>query len=462
MQDHTIWLEQTVEERTAQRKANAERERLIAAVTSSILSSLDLSTTLNTLVCDVQTLMDCDRVAIWQIQPDCQALVVAEAVSSGIESLMGRLINSACFAKETSEESCRTQVRDVTDGDTTEGLPACRRGLIDQLHTRASALFPIIHNHIVWGFLEASEIHHPRQWQPEEETLLERLATKLSIAVELANMHQQLKESEQRYANLAAMAPVGIFRTDTNGHCTYTNERWHQISGLTKEDIDAIEWTQVVHPDDGDLVRTAWHRTIDENVPFSLEFRFQKPEDVVAWVCGLVEAERDGNGKTVGYVGTFTDITNRKIAEANLSQLNRQLEAVVEERTQDVFARDAQLLDLFENATDLIQSVSPDGRILFVNRAWKETLGYSEEEIQVMSIFQIVHTLDVAHYQAMMARLFMGEQCLGIEARFLAKDGREIMVEVNVNCRFQDGKPIATRGIFRDITERHVAEKSLR
>ena len=79
-----------------------------------------------------------------------------------------------------------------------------------------------------------------------------------------------------------------------------------------------------------------------------------------------------------------------------------------------------------------------------------------------MSIFQIVHPLDVAHYQAMMARLFMGEQCLGIEARFLAKDGREIMVEGNVNCRFQDGKPIATRGIFRDITERHGAEKSLR
>ena len=462
MQDHTIRLEQVVEERTAQRKVNAERECLIAAVTSSILSSLDLPTTFNTLVCDVQALIDCDRVAIWQIQPDCQALVVAESVSSGIESLMGRLIHSACFAKDTSEEAFRTQVRDVTDGDTTEGLSACRRGLIDQLHTRASALFPIIHHHIVWGFLEASEIHDPRQWQPEEETLLERLTTKLSIAVELANKHQQLKESEQRYANLAAMVPVGIFRTDTDGHCTYTNERWHQISGLTKEDIDAIEWTQVVHPDDGELVRTAWERTIDENIPFSLEFRFQKPEGVVTWVYGLAEAERDCNGNTVGYVGTFTDITKRRIAEANLSQLNRQLEVVVEERTQDVLAQEAQLLDLFENATDLIQGLSPDGRILFVNRAWKQTLGYSEDEIKTMSIFQIIHPLDVAHCQTVMARLSTGEQCLGIEARFLAKDGREIMLEGNVNCRFQDGKPIAIRGIFRDITERHKAEKSLR
>jgi len=121
MQDHTIRLEQAVEERTAQRKVNAERECLIAAVTSSILSSLDLPTTFHTLVCDVQALIDCDRVAIWQIQPDCQALVVAESVSSGIESLMGRLIHSACFAKDTSEETFRTQVRDVTDGDTTEG-----------------------------------------------------------------------------------------------------------------------------------------------------------------------------------------------------------------------------------------------------------------------------------------------------------------------------------------------------
>jgi PAS domain S-box-containing protein len=152
----------------------------------------------------------------------------------------------------------------------------------------------------------------------------------------------------------------------------------------------------------------------------------------------------------------------RKIANDALHQLNQDLEARVAQWTIELQSREAQLRDLFDNATDLIQSVNQDGRILFVNVAWKDTLGYEDADLAQLSIFQIIHPDDLEHCQTAMTRLFAGEPCLGIETRFLTKDGREIIVEGNVNCQMQDGQPVATRGIFRNITERKQAENALR
>ncbi|OYD92339.1 hypothetical protein CDG76_22580 [Nostoc sp. 'Peltigera membranacea cyanobiont' 210A] len=151
----------------------------------------------------------------------------------------------------------------------------------------------------------------------------------------------------------------------------------------------------------------------------------------------------------------------RQIANNALHRLNQELEGRVKQRTQELQAREAQLRDLFDNATDLIQSVSPDGRILFVNRAWKETLGYNDADLEQLSIFQVIHPDDLEYCQTAIQSLFTGALSLDIETRFLTKDGREIIVEGNINCQFQDEQPIATRGIFRDITQRKQAEAEL-
>ncbi len=129
---------------------------------------------------------------------------------------------------------------------------------------------------------------------------------------------------------------------------------------------------------------------------------------------------------------------------------------------QQLIEREEQLRDLFENATDLIQSVDIDGQILFVNRAWRETLGYDETEIKQISIFQVVHPEELEHCRQMMQDLFtFSTPCLNIETRFITKDGKEIIVEGNVNCRLKDGIPFCTRGVFHDITQRKLTEAAL-
>jgi len=117
------------------------------------------------------------------------------------------------------------------------------------------------------------------------------------------------------------------------------------------------------------------------------------------------------------------------------------------------------LLDFLEHANDLVQSVSPDGRFLYVNRAWKETLGYSDEDIRQLNIFDIITPDCHDRCRLLFAELFRGKRLEYVEASFRAKDGHLVYVEGSCNCRFENGFPVSTRGIFRDVSDRKRAEK---
>ena len=120
-----------------------------------------------------------------------------------------------------------------------------------------------------------------------------------------------------------------------------------------------------------------------------------------------------------------------------------------------------QLSELFDSTKDLIQSISLDGRLLFVNRAWCETLGYSEQEAAEINIFQVIHADHHAPCQQFLQRLIAGEPMGLIEIPFVTKHGEIVVVEGNVALHTVDNKPIATRGIFRVITDRKAAEEKM-
>ena len=116
---------------------------------------------------------------------------------------------------------------------------------------------------------------------------------------------------------------------------------------------------------------------------------------------------------------------------------------------------------LFENAHDMIQSVAPDGRFIFVNPSWLKTMGYTVDDLKTITMFDIMHPDCKDHCAAIFKKVMSGEAADNVEATFISKDGHKIEVEGNVNVRSVDGKVIATQGIFRDITRRKKAEKQL-
>ncbi len=161
---------------------------------------------------------------------------------------------------------------------------------------------------------------------------------------------------------------------------------------------------------------------------------------LIAWTnTALVNAE----GEVEFVMSTGIDITERKLAELALKES--------EERYRD----------LFENASDLIQAVDAEGYFLYVNRAWKETLGYTDAQIQQMRIFDIIHPDYREHCQVAFQKLVAGEPLDKVETAFVTAKGETVWVEGSVNCRFEDGVMVSTRGIFRNITERKKAAEEL-
>jgi diguanylate cyclase (GGDEF)-like protein/PAS domain S-box-containing protein len=129
---------------------------------------------------------------------------------------------------------------------------------------------------------------------------------------------------------------------------------------------------------------------------------------------------------------------------------------------EELLVKEARYRDFLDQANDLIQIIAPDGKLLFVNRAWRETLGYTEEETANLSVFDVITPESLGHCQEAFRRIVAGEDVGRIEAQFRSKDGRIIQVEGCTNCRQEAGQPLNTRGIFRDVTERKRAEQALR
>ena len=164
------------------------------------------------------------------------------------------------------------------------------------------------------------------------------------INEELENRVEQrtteLRESEQRFASLTAAAPVGIFRMNQNNECIYVNEFWSQITGRASDVALGYGWMKTIHPDDQDQVRQRWTQVIAQRSPYQGEGRCVRPDgtNVFFYCQALPEIDEDGN--FIGYIGTLTDISDRKKAEAELQQKNIELEELVQLREEALTLRE--------------------------------------------------------------------------------------------------------------------------
>ena len=119
--------------------------------------------------------------------------------------------------------------------------------------------------------------------------------------------------------------------------------------------------------------------------------------------------------------------------------------------------------DLFDHAHDLIHIVEPDGKILFVNKAWKNVLGYTPEEIEGKLIESFVDPNDrdlfITYRKEIIAGLTENTEVI---VKFISSNGNKISLEGFVSVRKFNDKPLYTRGIFRDVTAKLQIEKELR
>jgi PAS domain S-box-containing protein len=114
--------------------------------------------------------------------------------------------------------------------------------------------------------------------------------------------------------------PIAGFLADRTGHYLYASDRYCELVGVVPAEVQGNNWKQTIHRDDCAAVEAAWQNAVQNSLPFQTEYRLSKPSSSVAWVLVQAIAERDAAGTVIGYVGSLTDITDRKQAEESLRQ----------------------------------------------------------------------------------------------------------------------------------------------
>ncbi len=135
---------------------------------------------------------------------------------------------------------------------------------------------------------------------------------------EMLEAEGQLRRSEARFRILGLQAPVGIFEADAGGHCTFVNTRWCELTGLSEEEALGQVWSRAVHPDDIPRVAFAWDAAIERHGEFRAEYRLQRADGQDVWVSGGAAPLVDATGRHGGWLGTVTDVTERRRSEEEL------------------------------------------------------------------------------------------------------------------------------------------------
>ena len=167
---------------------------------------------------------------------------------------------------------------------------------------------------LVWALLSVSLVHDadgaPLYFVSQVQDITER-----------KRVEGDLRASEQRFRVLAASAPVGICASDPDGACTYVNDYWCRLAGMSRERALGHGWLDAVHPDDRKALRDAMAEAGRTGGELALEHRYLRPDGSVVWLSGRAVPLRAPDGRITGYIGTVADITEAKRAQEQLREL---------------------------------------------------------------------------------------------------------------------------------------------
>jgi len=176
---------------------------------------------------------------------------------------------------------------------------------------------------------------------------------------------------------------------------------------------------------------------------------------------GLIEFKKKDNSKLINIINAFpikdADFNEfgYVICGKDVNKLNEISKRV--ETTEKIYK------ELFENSTDLIQTIDINGNIISVNKIWLNTLGYSQEESKKLNISNVLSKQNKYYKKRGFVEAILKEKIKKTKVvLFKSKDGTEYILKGNSIIDYYNGKPIAIRSIFRNITEVKKARDKLK
>ncbi|MBN1606038.1 MAG: diguanylate cyclase [Polyangiaceae bacterium] len=290
-------------------------------------------------------------------------------------------------------------------------------------------------------------------------------------------------------------AAVGLAQITLDGRVLNVNQEYCRLIGHSSEEVLSPGFTfeALTPPEDLDAERAQVERLLrGEADRFTLVKRFARPDGQMTWVDLCVDSLRDESGKPISFISAAVDITESKLAEAELARHRSQLEQLVSERTAELQSRNEQLHEemaahrdaadalqeserryrfIAENTFDVIWTMNLSSqRLSYVSPSVERLLGYTPEEVMAQPFGSTMTAGSAARFQSALADSVAswkaGEHAKTMRATEIEqphKDGHVVQTEV-VTTLHDDGRGRleSILGVTRDITARRHAEDAIR
>jgi PAS domain S-box-containing protein len=224
-----------------------------------------------------------------------------------------------------------------------------------------------------FGAIEAHS-GEPEHFTADDAEFLDGVAAVLAAAGERAGHEDLVRDSEAQFRELADTTPALMWMTDAEGDVTFVNQGWRRFTGGTE--IAGVTFASSAHPDDREETVRLWTEAMRRREEFSCEYRLRHAASGgYRWVLER-GTPRFSDGEFVGYVGTATDIHERRTMEEAL-------------RASETIWR-----ELADTAPAMMWTTDTEGAITFVNQGWLRFTGTTFQEEMGQSWALGVHPED--------------------------------------------------------------------
>jgi diguanylate cyclase (GGDEF)-like protein/PAS domain S-box-containing protein len=269
----------------------------------------------------------------------------------------------------------------------------------------------------------------------------------LRYVMERKTARGALQSSEERFRAMSDASPLGIFVSDAEGSCIYTNAAYHAISGLKLEETLGTNWSMAIHPEDRERVLAEWRVAARDQAPFQTEFRFLQKDERIVWTRVNSAAMLDGK-KWFGLVQTVEDITERKAAEFTVR--------VAEE---NLFMEKERAQVTLNSIGDAVLTTDTLGNVTYLNLVAEAMTGWAHDEALGRPITEVFHIVDGTTRLAAanpMLRAIGENMAVGLATNsvLIRRDGSESAIEDSAApIHNRDGQVTGAVIVFHDVSE---------
>ena len=268
---------------------------------------------------------------------------------------------------------------------------------------------------------------------------------------------EALRESEEKFRNLAEQSPNMIF-INKKGRIVYANKKCEDVTGYKKKEFYSPDFSflTLIAQESVDLVKSNFSRHMKDKEVIPYEYRLvtkegKKIEAILT--SKLIKYEGEN-----AILGTVTDITERKKMEEKIRQYSEQLEELVRVRTEELLESEKRYSVLVEEASDGVAMIQ-DGKVIFANKKAAEIIDYSIDEIIGLPFENVVDEKYLQLATEGYTRIMRAETVPPLaELELIAKTGERVPIEAGSTLINYQGRP-ANLVIIRDIKERKRMEE---